>query len=89
MENDKSEDEFFAEYKGSIHGFRDLPWQDVEQTIFIIINKIPGDDLGIALDYRLDSDNPRVIGGDWQAENRIEYKEVSPTFEAFVHLLGI
>ena len=89
MEIDKSEDRFFSEYKGSIYGYRDLPWIDIEKTIFIIINKIPGDDLGIALDYRLDVNNPRVVASDWQSGEGVKYIEICPSFESFVTLLEL
>ncbi len=59
----------FSEYRGSQVAFRDLPWIDVEKTVFIIINGRIGDDAGIALDYRTGIDTPRVIDSDWHTAN--------------------
>lgn len=83
------ENEMFSEYRGSAIGDRDLPWIDVEQTLFIICNKWPGDDVGVALDYRTGINSPRVIGGDWRSGNNCIYHEISPSFDAFVELIGL
>lgn len=82
------EQEMFSEYRGSAVGERDLPWIDVERTLFIICNKWPGDDVGIALDYRT-GNSPRVVGGDWHSGNNCTYHEISPSFDAFVELIGL
>jgi len=82
--------ETFSEFRGSAIGERDLPWIDVEQSLFIICNRWPGDDVGIALDYRSGIDMPRVVGGDWHSGNNgVVYREISPTFDAFIQLLGL
>src|SRR5262245_54940669 len=36
----------------------ELPWLDVERAIFVAVNRYPGDDIGIALDYRTDALDP-------------------------------
>jgi hypothetical protein len=64
MARNAAEDSRFSEYLGSQVSFRDLPWIDVEKTVFIIMNEPIGDDAGIALDYRIGIDTPRVIGSD-------------------------
>lgn len=88
MEPDEIENETFSEYLGSAVGERTLPWIDVERTLFIICNKWPGDDVGIALDYRTGT-SPRVVAGDWTSGNRCIYHEISPSFEAFFESLGL
>lgn len=88
MGPDEIENETFSEYCGSELSERALPWIDVEQTLFIIVNKWPGDDVGIALDYRT-GNSPRVVGGDWISGNRCVYREISPSFDAFVELLRL
>lgn len=85
----ENEQEMFCEYRGSAIGERPLPWIDVEKTLFIILNKWPGDDVGIALDYRVGVHSPRVVGGDWHTGAGCVYREISPTFDAFVELLGL
>ena len=89
MDPEESESEIFAEYRGSLVGPRDLPWIDVEKALLILCNKWPGDDVGIAIDYRPGLEEPRVIGGDWHSGERIEYRDVSATFPAFVEMLGL
>lgn len=36
-----------------------LPWLDAEQAFFIAVNRLLGDDVALALDYRAD---PRIVG---------------------------
>jgi hypothetical protein len=89
MDPRKAEDERFSEYRGSQIPFRDLPWIDVEKTVFIIINERIGDDVGIALDYRTGNDWPRIVGGDWHSGSGIIYREIAPSFDVFVELIGL
>jgi hypothetical protein len=68
----------------------DLPWLDAEKAVFVAINRYPGDDLAIALDYRTDADDPRVVAGDWQrGRGGCLWREVAATFSAFVAALGL
>ncbi len=85
----EAEHPLFSEYRGSVIGKRDLPWVDVEQTLFLIVNKWPGDDVGIALDYRPGLHAPRVVGGDWHSSRNCIYREICPTFADFIDLLGL
>lgn len=89
MSSDSIESDVFSEYRGSLVEKRDLPWIDVERSLTIICNKIPGDDVIVALDYRDDMANPRVIGSDWSLGNKVIYQEISLTFEQFVDRLGL
>jgi hypothetical protein len=83
------ESELFSEYRGSLLPRRDLPWLVVDRSIFIIVNKRPGDDAGMALDYRTGVDTPSVVGGDWNDGPRLTYREISSTFSEFIELLDI
>jgi hypothetical protein len=68
----------------------ELPWLDIDQAIFIAINRIPGDDIAIVLDYRTDRMNPRVVASDWwSGEHGCVWKEVSGTFSDFVKALRL
>jgi hypothetical protein len=82
----------------------ELPWLDVDKAIFIAINRFPGDDLGIALDYRTRPDDPRVVASEWLQVTRpwckwlpwlqvtravCIWREVTGTFTEFVRKLGL
>lgn len=66
-----------------------LPWLDVEMAVFVAVNQIPGDDLGIALDYRTGAMDPRVVANDWGDRTGCVWREVAPSFSEFVRLLGL
>ncbi len=90
MEHHQDEDKRSHEYKGSKTGPYDLPWQDVELALNIIINREIGDDIAIALDYRTGLSSPRVIGQEYAedyAEGFIRYHEIAATFDDFVEML--
>lgn len=90
MGHEKAEDELFHEYRGSCLPYRPLPWIDVEKTIFIMCNERIGDDCGIALDYRLDFDNPHVIGSDWHSGFKgVQYRHIADSFDDFVSKVGL
>jgi hypothetical protein len=77
----------------TVRGSRDkasaeLPWLDAEKCIFIAVNAAPGDDVGIALDYRVGLDAPRVVASDWQTAGCL-WREVTPTFSEFVERLDL
>jgi hypothetical protein len=86
---------FFHVIRGSVAGPSDLPWLDVEQAFNIAVNRRPGDDVAIALDYRTDPSDPRVIGSDvWTSQHqagRVQYawRQVAPAFSAFAEALGL
>jgi len=67
----------------------ELPWLDVEQAIFILSSQWPGDDQGVALDYRTSRTDPRVLASDWETTHACLWREVTPTFSAFVQQLGL
>ncbi|MEV6173054.1 hypothetical protein AB0L99_33200 [Streptomyces sp. NPDC051954] len=63
----------------------ELPWLDVEQEFFIAVNRVLGDDVALALDYRTDPADPRGVGS-YVSTNLVVYKwrVVTPMFSAFV-----
>jgi hypothetical protein len=82
--------ELFHEYRGSKVPERELPWLDVDKALFIAVNRIAGADLGIALDYRTDLEDPRVVASDWQSGgNTHHWREVEGKFSDFVRKLGL
>ncbi len=67
-----------------------LPWLDAERAVFIAVNRIPGHDVAVALDYRTDPDNPRVVASDvWSDPRRCVWRAVTPTFSELVDRLGL
>ncbi|GAA3386339.1 hypothetical protein GCM10017750_68760 [Streptomyces racemochromogenes] len=49
-----------------------------------------GDDVALALDYRTNRSDPRVVGSDfWTNRRQCEWRLVTPTFSAFTHALGL
>jgi hypothetical protein len=67
----------------------ELPWLDIELTVFIAVNRFPGDDLANALDYRTDRNDPRVVANDWGANRGCIWREVAPTFSTFAESLKL
>ncbi|MFE9853912.1 hypothetical protein [Streptomyces sp. NPDC005780] len=68
----------------------ELPWLDVEQAVLIAITRNPGDDGALALDYRTDPSDPRIVGSDYWADPLMcRWRVVAPTFSDFVSRLGL
>jgi hypothetical protein len=67
----------------------ELPWLDADRADFVAVNRWPGDDVGIAMDYRTDAGDPRVVASDWGSGQGCVWREVAPTFSSFVRLLGM
>jgi hypothetical protein len=67
----------------------ELPWLDADRYVFVAVNRWPGDDVGIALDYRTDVRDPRVVASDWGSGPGCIWREVAPTFGGFARLLGL
>lgn len=82
---------FFHMRRGSRHSTPvELPWLDVEQAVFIAVNREPGADLGIALDYRTNRDDPRVVASDWWSEpSSCIWRAIAPTFSTFASQIGL
>lgn len=79
---DEEEDDSLLVYRGSVAGGRDLPWVDAEKTLNIIINKEPGDDVAIALDYRPGVQCPHVVGSDWSGKG-YAWRKIASSFDEF------
>jgi hypothetical protein len=59
----------------------DLPWLDIEKAVLIGVNRNPGDDVAVALDYRTDPLDPRVVASDfWTNPQQCAWRTVAPTF---------
>lgn len=43
----------------------DTSWLDAERAILIAVNREYGSDVAVALDFRTDSVDPRVLGSEW------------------------
>jgi hypothetical protein len=66
----------------------DLSWLDLDYAVFLC----GGDEEFIALDYRTDVRDPRVVATDWSlAANQggVQWREAAPTFTQFVKDLGL
>ncbi|MGW1640511.1 hypothetical protein [Streptomyces lavendulae] len=81
----------FREMRGSRQQAAvELPWLDVEQAVLIAVNRHAGDDVALALDYRSNPSDPRVVGSDfWTNPRQCEWRLVTPTFSAFAQALGL
>ena len=68
----------------------ELPWLDVEQAILVAVNRNPGDDVAVALDYRTAPADPRVVASDfWTNPAECSWRVVSQTFTEFATLLEL
>ena len=70
------------------HGSAGLPWLDPKKAVFIAVNRMPGDDVAIALDYRTGPTTPRVVASRWD-DTGSSWFEVAPTFGEFCALIGL
>ena len=89
--DDEASSRLFRAIRGSVvAGPVELPWLDVELAVLIAINRIPGDDVAIALDYRSDETNPRVVASDfWTDPKQSAWRIVTPTFSGFASTLNL
>jgi hypothetical protein len=68
----------------------ELPWLDIDKALLIAVNERPGDDVAVALDYRTDPADPRVVASDfWTEPGPCSWRQVAPTFSAFVAALDL
>ncbi|WP_328907810.1 hypothetical protein OG230_35085 [Streptomyces sp. NBC_00234] len=82
---------FFGVARGSTAAAPlELPWLDAEQAVLIATTRNPGDDGALALDYRTDPSDPRVVGSDFWTDSLVcRWRVVAPTFSTFVTRLGL
>ncbi|MFJ1706044.1 hypothetical protein [Kitasatospora sp. NPDC088346] len=83
--------QLFREVRGTTRDTPvELPWLDVEQAVLIAVCRFAGDDVALALDYRTDAVDPRVVGTDiWTDPQLYEWRTVAPTFSAFAAALNL
>jgi hypothetical protein len=68
----------------------ELPWLDVDKAFLIAVNERAGDDVAVALDYRTDPADPRVVASDfWTEPGSCSWREVAPTFSDLVVALDL
>ena len=91
LADDESSSRLFRQRRGSREPHAvDLPWLDVEQAVLVAVNRNPGDDVAVALDYRTDPVDPRVVASDfWTDSRQCAWRMVTPTFTEFVSLLRL
>lgn len=86
--------EKYRVYRGSTSNLSpDLPWLDVDVHITIGHNRFWGDDIGLALDYRSSSSDPRVVATKWIQQDGLKFHHtdwmiVADTFTKFTQMLG-
>jgi hypothetical protein len=79
-----------AKSAGSVAGAVELPWLDVELAFLVAVNRMPGDDVAIALDYRGDPSDPRVVASDfWTEPRQCAWRIVAPALSVFADALGL
>jgi len=78
------------EYRGTETAAQELPWLDDDLALFFAVNREIGADIGIALDYRTSSSDPRVVASDWwSGDQSCCWREVTSTFSEFVSRLQL
>ncbi|WP_089106491.1 hypothetical protein [Streptomyces hyaluromycini] len=88
-------DEPFAAFLHLAWGSRqqapvELPWLDVEKAFFIAVNREIGDDVALALDFRTDPADPRVVGSHVSTDPMAQrWRVVTPTFSSFAAALKL
>lgn len=66
-----------------------LPWLDIENAFFVAINEQLGDDVAVALDYRLDSSVPRVVASEYDDNSGYSWRFVATSFADLVQGLAL
>ncbi|MBL7492891.1 hypothetical protein I6A60_25740 [Frankia sp. AgB1.9] len=91
LTDDERSSWIFRQLRGSRQAdLIDLPWLDVEKAVLVAVNRNAGDDVALALDYRTDPSNPRVVGSDfWTDPNQCSWRIVTPTLSEFVVSLSL
>lgn len=83
--------EFFHEMRGSMARSKvELPWLDADKAVFIATNLEQGEYLGIALDYRVSEQEPRVVASQWlPGSSGCVWRPVADTFDQFAKAIGL
>lgn len=80
--------QLFKLYRNS-EPYRPLPWLNADQAVFIAVNRVPGDDVAVALDYRASADEPTVVASCWPDNKFYEWFEVADSFDTFARTLSL
>ncbi len=67
----------------------DLPWLDTSKMLVLAESHSSEPHAVIALDYRMDTENPRVVASEESHNKQAFWEEIAPTFEAFVQKIEI
>jgi hypothetical protein len=58
--------------------------------VLIAVNRILGEDVAMALDYRTDAADPQVVASDcWTDPQQCSWRIVTPTFSQLVEILRL
>lgn len=89
--DDEASAQLFRELRGShVTHAVELPWLDVEKAVLIAVNRNPGDDVALALDYRTNPLDPRVVASDfWTNPRQCDWRVVAPTLTELVARLQL
>jgi hypothetical protein len=80
---------FFHVTRGTGHRLG-LPWLDARLALLIAVNRSPGDDVAIALDYRGENGGPMVVASDaWTYPDGHLWRPAAASFDAFASMLGL
>ena len=67
----------------------ELPVLDFQKSVIIGINKYPGEDLAIALDYRQDPDLPAVVASNFRSSaTNCNWEVIASSFEDLLALMN-
>jgi len=82
---------FFREMRGNAQRSPiELPWLDVELAVLIAVNRVLGDDVALALDYRAGLSEPSVVGSDWWTDPKVcAWRPVAPSLSTFAAMIGL
>lgn len=83
--------EFFQIGRGSAGQPIAMPWLDLDQAVFIAECRYAGDDIAVALDYRTNTTDPRVLATDTAtiAQQHLSWRQVTPTLSQFIDALHL
>ncbi|WP_405013013.1 hypothetical protein [Kitasatospora sp. NBC_01539] len=68
----------------------ELPWLDIDRAVLVGLSRTAGDDTALALDYRTDPADPRVVASDvWTDPRAYVWRVAAPTLSSFAAALGL
>jgi hypothetical protein len=81
------EDEFLRIGRGPIA--LALPWLDLDSVLVLAVNRRPGDDVAIVLDYRGSIEKPLVVASSVDHAAGYGWREAAGSFDDFATALGL